>query len=92
MSQDRRSCEQISPTEYLEVFLSNPGEITVLSRKDHGSYWLLSREMFKDVPVAGVNTNRLGSFSESEVDRVAEALRNQIDSTRYLLGQRLAAR
>ena len=92
MSEDRKSGEQISPNEYLEVFLSNPDEITVLLRRDHGSYWVLSREMFRAVPVSGVSTNRIGSFATPDAQRVTGALRNQIDSTRYLLGQRLLAR
>lgn len=92
MTEDRRSGQRISPSEYLEVFLSNPGEITVLLKKDHGNYWLLSREMFKAVVVPGMDTNRVGSFSGPEAERVAETLRNQIDSSRYLIGERLVAR
>lgn len=92
MTEDRRSGQKISTTEYFEAFLTNPDEITVLLTKDHGNYWLLSREMFTGVVISGVNTSRVGSFSGPEVERVAEALRNQIDSTRYLIGQRLLAR
>ena len=92
MTEDRRSGQRISPSEYLEVFLSNPGEITVLLKRDHGTYWLLSREMFKAVLVPGVDTNRVGSVSGPEAERVAETLRNQIDSSRHLIGERLVAR
>ena len=97
MSEDRKSGQKISPTEYLEVFFSNPNEITVLVRKDHGNYWLLSREMFKADLVSGLNAKRIGSVefaavSEPEVERIVEALRNQIDTTRQLIGQRLLAR
>ena len=92
MSLDRKTGQEIAPNEYLEVFLSNPDEITVLFRRDHGSYWLLSREMFRGVTVPGIDTSRLGSLSASETELVAEALRNEIDSTRHLLGEQLLAR
>jgi hypothetical protein len=92
MTEDRRSGQRLSPSKYLEVFLSNPRQITVLLRKDHGDYWLLSREMFKAVLVPGVDMNRVGSFSEPEVERVADTLRNQIDSSRCLISQRFLAR
>ena len=92
MSRDRKTGQEIAPNEYLEVFLSNPDEITVLLQRDHGSYWLLSREMFRGVTVPGVDTSRLGSLSASESELVAEALRNEIDSTRHLLGEQLLSR
>jgi hypothetical protein len=92
MSEDRRSGSRLSENEYLEVFLSNPGEITVLVRRDHGAYWVLSREMFKMASIAGVDTRKVGSLSGAESDRVVAALRDEIDATRHLLGETFSAR
>ena len=92
MSQDRLIGQQISATKYLEVFLSNPDEVTVLLRRDHGSYWLLSREMFRGVSVPSVDLDRVGSLSAAEIEQITGILRNQIDGTRYVLGEQLLAR
>jgi hypothetical protein len=92
MSDDRRTGQLIATDEYLEVFVSNPSEITVLLRRDHGTYWVLSREMFRGVSVPGVDQGQMRALSPSEREQVAAALRAEIDSARLLLGERLRAR
>jgi len=92
MSEDRRSGRLIAANEYLELFMSNPNEITVMVRRDHGTYWLLSREMFRGVAVSGVDQGLMGSLSMAESEQVADSLRAEIDNTRFLLGERLRPR
>jgi hypothetical protein len=90
MSEDRKRGHAIAANEYLEVFLSSPNQVTVLLRRDHGAYWLLSREMFRDVRVDRVDLDRVRPLSEQERDEIVEVLRNEIDTTRHFLGQLVA--
>jgi hypothetical protein len=90
MTDERRQGRAIAPNEYLEVFVSSPNEITVLLRRDHGPYWLLSREMFRGVGAPGVQTGTLGPLSETDQDLVARSLQNEIDTTRHMLGALVA--
>jgi len=92
MTTDQRSGREIAPSEYLEIFLSNPNEITVLLRRDHGAYWLLSREMFRGVRVGGIDLGSTKPLSTIEEGKIFGELRGQIDSTRYLLAEGLNAR
>ena len=92
MSEDRKAGREIAAGEYLEVFISNPNEVTVLLRRNHGVYWLLSREMFRGISARGVDLSTIGPLSRHDEDAVMAALRNEIDSTRHLLGERLVAR
>jgi hypothetical protein len=91
MTEDRRSGREIASNEYLEVFLSNPNEVTVLLRRDHGPYWLLSREMFRGVQASGVDLSSARAQSTVDEQKIVEALRNEIDTTRHLLAARLNA-
>lgn len=86
MSEDRRTGKKISDTEYIEIFASNPGEITVLLRRDHRTFWLLSREMFHDNSVPGVDLSRVGSFGPNDEHLIRAALQDRIDITRHFLG------
>ena len=92
MSEDRKTGEEIATNEYLEVFLIPPApesRVVVQLRRDHGAYWLLSRETFVRVP--GVNLDSVDP-ERSGLERyaVVEALRNEIDTTRHLLSQLVA--
>jgi hypothetical protein len=60
MSDDRRDGQRLSTTEYLEVFTVTPGEVVVQVRRDHGAYWVLSRETFAAAAVPGVRFSGLG--------------------------------
>lgn len=94
MSPDRREGRRISADEYVELFVTFPGSLVAQVRRDHGSYWILSRENFK-VDVPGVDLKipwHQHAFTSEEFDLVLAALRNDIDTTRYLLGDALAAR
>ena len=73
-----------------EYFLSNPNEVTVLLQRDHGAYWLLSREMFRGIAAPGVDVNSLKVLKDDERDRIVGSLRNEIDTTRHLLGELVA--
>lgn len=92
MAVDQRSGREIAPSEYLEIFLSNPNEISVLLRRDHGSYWLLSREMFRGLQVGGIDLSSIRPLSVIEQERILEELRGAVDTTRYLLAERLGTR
>ena len=78
MTDDRRRGVRISRNEYLEVFATNPGEVTVLVRVDKRTYWTLSREMFRDPSITLWAT-------EPQLYQTRLALQPQIDTTRYLL-------
>ena len=78
MTDDRRSGERISPNEYLEMFATNPGEVTVLVRLDKQAYWVLSREVFAYPSMTSWGT-------KAELHAAQIALQPQIDTTRYLL-------
>lgn len=91
MSADRRDGDRLSASEYLEVFKTAPGQVTVLIRRDHGAYWNLSREMFQAAAAPDVDLSGFRPLTDAEVSRVIDALRLQIDSTRYLLGETLRA-
>ena len=87
MSEDRHSGKKISVREYLEIFASNPGEVTVLLRRDQGTFWLLSREMFRDLVVPGVSLSRVGSFSPNDQQQVWNTLQDRVDRTRHILSR-----
>jgi hypothetical protein len=92
MTVDQRSGREIAPSEYLEIFLSNPNELSVLLRRDYGSYWLLSREMFRGIQVGGIDLSSNKPLSAIEEERILGELRGAIDTTRYLLAERLGTR
>jgi hypothetical protein len=91
MSEDRRIGERLSPTEYLEAFSALKDQVVIQMRRDHGSYWVLSREAFEATAVPGVEFTGVGNLSPADVRRVTDVLRLQIDTTRHLLGERLRA-
>lgn len=83
MSKDRRNGKEIARDEYLEIFCTGPSQIAVGIRRDHGPYWLLSREVF-----SGVADCEPGQyFTGDEFDRISSILRNEIDTTRNQLGE-----
>jgi hypothetical protein len=89
MSEDRREGDRLSPNEYLEVFVVTAGEVVAQVRRDHGTYWVLSRETFAADAVPGGALDPHRALSPNEVRRIIDALRLQIDTTRHLLGERL---
>ena len=46
----------------------------------------------RGLEVTGVETNDFLFLTEAELELVTEALRNEIDSTRYVLSQMIASR
>ena len=48
--------------------------------------------MFRGVSVPSVDLDRVGSLSAAEIEQITGILRNQIDGTRYVLGEQLLAR
>ena len=86
MSDDRRSGTEIAPGEYLTVFKIDADEVTVLLSRDHGDYWIHSRERFR---VPGVSRFPVQTdFARGSL--VIAELRDEIDTTRHLLGQFIA--
>ena len=83
--------QQLSPTEYLEVFVVGDGEVVVQVRRDHGAYWVLSRETFTANAVPGVALAAHRELAANELRRITYARRLQIDTTRHLLVERLRA-
>ena len=82
MTADRRVGKQISDDEYLEIFCAGPSRIVVQVRRDHGAYWLLSREVFDGTAC------EIGRYFAGEaLDRISSSLRGSIDRTRSLLGE-----
>ena len=92
MTEDRKSGRRSRPESTLEVFVSAPNEVTVLLRRDHGHYRLLSRELFRGTQVAGVNLSSMTPLSDIDEGKVIDSLQNEIDTTRHLLAERLIAR
>lgn len=90
MSEDRKAGREIASGEHLEIFISNPNEVTVLLRRDYGVYWLLSREMFRGISVRGVDLSTFRPLSQLEENAVIAALSNEIDGTRHLLAETVA--
>jgi hypothetical protein len=86
MSDDRRSGTEIAPGEYLTVFKVDADEVAVLLSRDHGDYWIHSRERFR---VPGVSQFPVQTdFARGSL--VITELRDEIDTTRHLLGQFIA--
>src|SRR5688572_3220710 len=90
MSEDRRNGQKLSPNEYLGVFMTARGQVTIVIRRDHGAHWVLSREMFEAGAIHTLDISGLRQQSDADVERVTEALRLQIDTTRHLLGSGFA--
>ncbi|HEV7239178.1 MAG TPA: hypothetical protein VGQ36_08045 [Thermoanaerobaculia bacterium] len=92
MSDDRRVGTQLSKREYLELFVSAPGQLTALLRVDHGEYWILSRELFVGPAIAEVPLPEYGALTKRQERRARLALQNRLDRTRHLLKNKLLAR
>lgn len=92
MSDDRRVGTQLSKREYLELFVSAPGQLTVLLRVDHGAYWILSRELFIGPAIAGVSLPEYGALTKRQERRARLALQDRLDRTRHLLKNKLLAK
>ena len=86
MTDDRRVGIRISPNEYVEMFVANPGAITMQVRVDKKSYWVMSRETFLAKSIYGVDTSTPShSIYDEEFKWARQAFQPEIDTTRYLL-------
>jgi hypothetical protein len=86
MTDDRRSGIRISPREYVEMFVVDPGTLTVQIRVDKGTYWVLSRETFAAGSIYGVDTGTAQhSLYDEEFKSAQQSFGPEIDRTRYLL-------
>jgi hypothetical protein len=90
MTEDRIEGQQIAKGEWMDMFISNPGEVSVLLRRDHGRYWVLSREMFRGIDVAEIDLSQIRSLGSDEQKRIVHALQDEIDTTRHLLSELVA--
>ena len=89
MSNDQRIGQEYSATEYVEIFISIPGFVTVQTRTDKGRYWVLSRETFKPKELSPVNLSSSKLFlSESEKNLLLLTYQLEIDGTRLLLNSK----
>ena len=89
MSNDQRIGQEYSSTEYVEIFISIPGFVTVQTRTDKGRYWVLSRETFKPKEFSPVNLSSSKLFlSESEKNLLLLTYQLEIDGTRLLLNSK----
>ena len=89
MTDDRKSGEKITNSEYIEAFVVHPNSVTVQIRVDKGDYWVMSRQTFN------IKTNYPDqtdiSFSDLQYilvdapDTLNQTMQNQIDNTRYIL-------
>jgi hypothetical protein len=86
MTEDRRVGVRVSPNEYVEMFVVNPGTLTVQVRLDKKQYWVMSRETFEAKSIHRVDTTTAyRSFYDQEFEWAREAFQPELDSTRYLL-------
>lgn len=81
MTDDRKSGEKISNSEYIEAFVLHPNSITVQIRVDKGDYWVLSRQTLESKNNYPYQTN----VSYSDLLSNFEDMQNKIDNTRYIL-------
>ena len=89
MTDDRKSGEKITNSEYIEAFVVHPNSVTVQIRVDKGDYWVMSRQTFKiktnypdqtDIPLSD-----LQYILVDAPDSLNQTMQNQIDNTRYIL-------
>ncbi|MFH1546743.1 MAG: hypothetical protein ABIE14_05195 [Patescibacteria group bacterium] len=89
MTDDRKSGEKITNSEYIEAFVVHPNSVTVQIRVDKGDYWALSRQTFKiktDYPdQTDIPFSDLKYISIDAPDTLNQTMQNQIDNTRYIL-------
>ena len=81
MTDDRKSGEKITNSEYIEAFVLHPNSVTVQIRVDKGGYWVLSRQTFESKNNYPDQTN----VSYSDLLLNFEDMQNKIDNTRYIL-------
>jgi hypothetical protein len=80
---DRLGAVQISPTEHLELYVTDPGILTATVRVHKGAYWLLSRERFISPgdPFRFLPTSQ----AKSIYDAGLIAFQKEINTARYVL-------
>ncbi len=81
MTDDRKSGEKITNSEYIEAFVVHPNSVTVQIRVDKGNYWVLSRQTFESQN----NYPNQSNVSYSDLLLNFEDMQNKIDDTRYIL-------
>jgi|TARA_B110000902_G_C13969603_1_gene460685 outer membrane lipopolysaccharide assembly protein LptE/RlpB len=95
MSEDRRIGEQLTSTEYVEMFIVTPGLLTMQIRIDKGEYWVMSRDTYK--PKEKMISNALDSsdfsvsslvLTDSERALLMSDYQAEIDETRFLLNSK----
>jgi hypothetical protein len=89
MTDDRRSGEQISDSEYIEAFVLYPNSVTLQIRVDKGDYWVMSRQTYEIRTDYPEETDL--SFDELQYILIDapyvfdQSIQSQIDNTRYVL-------
>ena len=86
MTEDRKLGLHISEDEYIEIFIVDPGLVTVQTRLDKGKYWVLCRETFKPKGNIPMDISKYRPYlSENENRKLWNIYQKEIDETRYLL-------
>ena len=95
MSYYNRIGEELTSTEYVEMFIVTPGLLTIRTRIDKGEYWVMSRDTYK--PKEKMLSNALdstdfsiSSLTLSEWDRslLMSDYETEINETRFLLNSK----
>jgi hypothetical protein len=89
MSDDRRIGLKIADREYVEIFIAHPGFVTVQTRIDKGTYWVMCRETFlrqADEPPVDLSPYKPSGTDDRE--RLWFYYQDEIDTTRHLLHSR----
>jgi hypothetical protein len=85
MTEGVRVGRQISPTDYLEMWIEDVSTLTVRIRADQGRYWLMSRETLLVPPSPLLDTSAARQLSDDEFDAAREIFGAEIEKTRFLL-------
>jgi hypothetical protein len=85
MTEDDRVGQQISPTEYLEMWVEQWGTLTVQVRVDKGRYWVMSRETILAPEGPLLDTSVAKALSDDEFSAARAMFEAEIERTRFLL-------
>jgi hypothetical protein len=89
MTDDRRVGLKIADREYVEIFVAQPGLVTVQTRIDKGTYWVMCRETFlrkAQAPPVDLLPHKPSGTDDRE--RLWFYYQDEIDTTRHLLHSR----
>jgi hypothetical protein len=89
MSDDRRVGLKIADREYVEIFIAHPGFVTVQTRIDKGTYWVMCRETFlRKAHATSVDLWPYKPLGTDDRERLWSYYQDEIDATRHLLHAR----